>query len=45
MVKLKYRKYDFVSNYGMYNMLWLDLLAIFADITWQKPNINEVQVY
>jgi hypothetical protein len=44
MVKLKYRKYDFVSNFGVYHMLWLGLKAIFADILYQKPNIMQVKI-
>jgi len=41
MVKFKYRKYRFVSNWWEYNMLWLGLEAIFADIPCLKPNITE----
>jgi len=40
MVNLKYRKYEFVSNYRGYNMLWAEFEVLFADIPWQKPNIN-----
>jgi len=39
MVKLKYRKYRFVSNWWEYNMLWLGLGVILADII-SKANIT-----
>jgi len=45
MVKLKYRKYEFVSNWWEYNILGLGLRAIFADIPCQKPNINDLVIY
>jgi hypothetical protein len=44
MVKLKYRKYWFVSNRCEYNILWLGLEAIFADIPCQKLNITELVI-
>jgi hypothetical protein len=44
MMRLKYRKYRFVSNWWEYNMLWLGLEAIFADISYQKPNITLVVI-
>jgi hypothetical protein len=44
MVKLKYRKYLFVSNWREYNMLWLGLEVIIADIHYQKPNITETAI-
>jgi len=37
---LKYRKYDFVSNYRVYNILRHGNIVGFADNTFQKPNIN-----
>jgi len=45
MVKLKYRKYDFVSNQRVYNMLWMEPKVIFTDITRQKPNITQVAIH
>ena len=44
IVKLKYRKYQFVSNWWKYNMLWLGLEVIFSDILCQKPNITQVAI-
>jgi len=44
MVKLKYRKYEYVSNHREYYMLWLGLEVDFADISCQKPNINLVVI-
>jgi hypothetical protein len=45
MVKLKYRKYEFVSNWWEYYMLWLEPETFFADITWKKPNITQLAIY
>jgi hypothetical protein len=28
----------------MHNILWLGLEAIFADTSWQKPNITELAI-
>ena len=36
MVKLKYRKYGFVSNGGEYNMLWCGTEMDFADIPYES---------
>jgi len=44
MVKLKYRKYRFVSNRCEYNMLRLGLEMIIADIPCQKQNITELVI-
>jgi hypothetical protein len=45
MVKLKYRKYGFMSNWGgAYNIMWWGIKVDFADIPWQKPNITEVAI-
>ena len=44
MVRLKYRKYGLVSNGREYNMLWLGLETIIADIPCQKPNITELVI-
>ena len=44
-MKLKYRKYWFVSNRGLYNMLWFGLEVIFAYIPYQKPNITQLPIY
>ncbi len=45
MVKLEYRNYRFVSNRCSYNMLWLGLETIIADIPCGKPNITQVVIY
>jgi len=45
MVKFEYRKYQFVSNWREYYMLWLEFDGILLDILWQKPNISQVQNY
>ena len=29
---------------GILHILWLGNILDFADITWQKPNINQVQI-
>jgi hypothetical protein len=44
MVKLKYPKFDLVSNWCQYNIWWLESEAIFADIPVQKPNITELVI-
>ena len=44
MVNLNYRKYDYVSNQRVYNMLGLGLDEFIADIPWQKPNITRVVI-
>ena len=44
MVKLKYRKYEYVSNQTEYYMLWLGVEVFFTDIPWQKPNITELVI-
>jgi hypothetical protein len=44
MVKLKYRKYDFVSNQRDHNIWWLGTEVDFADIPCQKPNITQVAI-
>ncbi len=44
-MKLKYRKYELVSNQGIYNILWCGTKANFADIPYGKPNISQVPIY
>ena len=45
MVKLKYRKYRFVSNWCEHIMLWLEFETIFADIPCEKPTITGLVIY
>jgi len=40
----EYPKYGGVSNQKKYNMLWLELEAIFADISYEKPNITPLAI-
>jgi len=44
MVKLKYRKYEFVSNWLKHNMLWCGNKMDIADISCQKPNITQLVI-
>jgi len=44
MVKLKYSKYLFVSNWWEYYMLWPGLEVFIADMPYQKPNITPVVI-
>jgi hypothetical protein len=34
-----------MSNQRVYNMLWLGLGVIFADISYEKPNITRVAIH
>jgi hypothetical protein len=43
-VELKYPKYDFVSNWWEYYMLWLGPEMFIADIPWQNPNITQLAI-
>jgi hypothetical protein len=45
MVKLNYRKYEFVSNYSRYNLLWVEFEGVFADIPYGNANITQVLIY
>jgi hypothetical protein len=44
MVKLKYRKYEDVSNQREYNMLWMEPGVNFAYITWQTK-YQQIAIY
>jgi hypothetical protein len=44
MAKLKYRKYDIVSNLTIHYILWWGIKDNFADIPWQNPNITQVVI-
>jgi len=44
MVKLKYRKCDYVSNQSVYNVLWCGADLDFTDISCQKPIINPLKI-
>ena len=44
MVKLNYRKYENVSNQKEYYMLGFEIKENFADITWQNPNITQLEI-
>ena len=41
---MEYRKYGNMSNLREYYMLWLEPEMLFADITWEKPNIRPIEI-
>jgi len=45
LFNLEYRKYGNMSNLREYYMLWLEPEMLFADITWEKPNISQLHIH